>query len=109
LSAAYAYLLLDEQVEVGRQLAARQDGSLRTRRAEAWTAPHKSFQAAAIRRIGARAAWQAYFRTHDVFLLPTAFVPAFPHDHSEAPPGPLVGRLDASPLPRARAPNPSYS
>lgn len=30
----------------------------------------------------ARAAWQEYFRTYDVFLLPTAFVPAFPHDHS---------------------------
>jgi amidase len=23
-----------------------------------------------------------YFRTHDAFLLPTAFVPAFPHDHT---------------------------
>jgi amidase len=104
LSAAYAYLLLDEQVEVARQLAARQDGSLRTRRAEAWTAPHKSFQAAAIRRIAARAAWQAYFRTHDVFLLPTAFVPAFPHDHSEAPPGPLVGRLDERVITTAKGP-----
>jgi amidase len=33
------------------------------------------------RRRAARAVWQAYFRTHDAFLLPTAFVPAFPHDH----------------------------
>jgi amidase len=27
--------------------------------------------------------WQEYFKDHDVFLLPVAFVPAFPHDHSE--------------------------
>ena len=59
LSAAFGYLLLDDQVEVGRQLAARQDGSLRTQRAEAWTAPHKSFQAAVNGRMAARTAWQA--------------------------------------------------
>jgi amidase len=29
----------------------------------------------------ARATWQEYFHTHDAFLLPTAFVPAFKHDH----------------------------
>lgn len=33
--------------------------------------------------MAARAVWQEYFRTHDAFLLPTAFVPAFPHDHSQ--------------------------
>ena len=30
----------------------------------------------------ARGIWQAYFRTHDAFLMPTALVPAFPHDQS---------------------------
>ena len=30
-----------------------------------------------------RAVWQAFFRTHDAFLLPTALVPAFPHDQSQ--------------------------
>jgi amidase len=30
----------------------------------------------------ARAIWQDYFATHDAFLMPTAFVPAFPHDQS---------------------------
>ena len=29
-----------------------------------------------------RGIWQAYFRTHDAFLMPTALVPAFPHDQS---------------------------
>ena len=32
--------------------------------------------------MAARQAWQDYFRTHDAFLMPTAFVAAFPHDHS---------------------------
>ena len=31
--------------------------------------------------MAARATWQQYFHTHDAFLLPTAFVPAFKHDH----------------------------
>jgi amidase len=38
--------------------------------------------------MAARATWQEYFRTHDAFLLPTAFVPAFKHDH-----GPLNRRV----------------
>ena len=38
------------------------------------------------RRFGFRRAWQKYFETHDVFLMPVAFVPAFPHDHSEPMP-----------------------
>jgi len=48
----------------------------------AWTAPHKHFLAAEDRRIAARAVWQKYFETRDAFFLPTAFVTAFPHDHS---------------------------
>ena len=94
LAATFAYLLPDDQVEQARQLATRQDGSLQTWRAQVWTAPHKSFQFATVRRMAARALWQDYFRTHDAFLMPTAFVPAFPHDHSEAPPGPAVVRYD---------------
>src|SRR5260370_42043875 len=37
------------------------------------------------RRRAARGIWQAYFRTHDTFLMPTALVPAFPHDQSGNP------------------------
>jgi amidase len=31
----------------------------------------------------ARCLWREYFQTHDAFLLPNTFVPAFPHDHVE--------------------------
>jgi amidase len=34
-------------------------------------------------RLAFRALWQHYFKDVDVFLSPVAFVPAFPHDHSE--------------------------
>jgi amidase len=52
----------------------------------------QEYRAAGRERIAARAAWQAYFRTHDAFLLPTAFVAAFPHDHS-----PMSSRTLATP------------
>src|SRR5712692_1651890 len=45
--------------------------------------PHGRWLAETTRRMQARAAWQAHFEMYDVFLLPTAFVAAFPHDHSE--------------------------
>jgi amidase len=106
LAATFAYLLPDDQVEPVRQLATRQDGSIRARRARAWTAPHKSYQIATLRRMAARAMWQEYFRTHDAFLMPTAFVTAFPHDHSEAPPGPAVVRIDDRVIATAEGPRP---
>jgi amidase len=94
LSAVYAFALRDDQIEAVRQLAASPDGSFRAKRARAWTALPKQLQAAQGHRLAARAAWQAYFRTHDAFLLPTAFVPAFPHDHSATPPRPAGSPLD---------------
>jgi amidase len=36
-------------------------------------------------RMAARALWQTFFREVDAFLMPAAFVPAFPHDHSAPP------------------------
>jgi len=106
LAATFAYLLPDDQVEQARQLATRQDDSIQTRRAQVWTAPHKSFQFATLRRMAARALWQDYFRTHDAFLMPTAFVPAFPHDHSEAPLGPAVVRYDDLVIATSTGPRP---
>ena len=44
--------------------------------------PIKELLAMDGRRRGARGIWQAWFRDHDAFLMPTAFVPAFPHDPS---------------------------
>jgi amidase len=106
LAATFAYLSPDEQVEQLRHLAASQPGSIRTRRAQAWTAPHKSFQFATLRRMAARAMWQEYFRTHDAFLMPTAFAAAFPHDHSEASPGLAVVRHDSRVIATAEGPRP---
>jgi amidase len=74
--------LRPEQVEAMRPLAARQDESHLTRYARAVTAPSSYIGVAHVRRMAARAVWQEYFSTHDAFLLPTAFVPAFPHDAS---------------------------
>ena len=48
-------------------------------------APHGRWVAETANRFAARALWEEYFREHDVFLMPVAFVPAFPHDHSEPP------------------------
>ena len=82
LMSTYAYELQDDLIEETRELAAKKDGSDEARAAWAWTAPHKHFQMANVARMTAKAVWQDYFRTHDVFILPTTFVPAFPHDHS---------------------------
>jgi amidase len=45
--------------------------------------PHERWSAETAKRLAARTVWQEYFKDHDVFLMPVAFVPAFPHDHSE--------------------------
>jgi amidase len=82
LNSVFAFQLRDDRIEQVRQRATNQDGTYQARRALAWTAPHKHFLAAERRRMVARAAWQQYFDTHDAFLLPTAFVTAFPHNHS---------------------------
>jgi amidase len=69
-----------EQRERLRPLASRTDDAHLTRFARALTAPTSYFGPVHGRRLAARATWQEYFRTHDAFLLPTAFVTAFPHD-----------------------------
>src|SRR5216110_2526647 len=45
------------------------------------TALHREWLRQSSRRLEARARWQDFFRTHDAFLMPSAFVAAFPHDH----------------------------
>jgi amidase len=44
------------------------------------TSPHKVFLQMQRRQLQARAAWQEYFREYDVFLMPVAFIAAFPHE-----------------------------
>jgi len=74
-----------DQIPALRQRAAVQDGSYLARYALAVTASDAYMQAMETRRRQARGVWQAYFRTHDAFLLPTALVPAFPHDPAGTP------------------------
>ena len=51
--------------------------------AAAATAPHARWLHQTEDRLVYRRLWQKYFETHDVFLMPTTFTAAFPHDHSE--------------------------
>ncbi|HKZ05221.1 MAG TPA: amidase [Methylomirabilota bacterium] len=82
LAALYTPPARDEQLDELRRLASVRDGSPVSRWAAALTADIRQFRAMDGRRRAARAAWSSYFRTHDAFLMPTAFVTAFPHDHS---------------------------
>jgi amidase len=93
LWATFAFLMRDDQVDAQRALAASEPTTHRGRRARAWTASPRYLGAAHSRRLAARAAWQDYFRTHDAFLMPTSFVPAFPHDSSPS----MDGRRLATP------------
>jgi amidase len=45
--------------------------------------PHARWLNETQRRLTSRAIWQKYFENHDVFLVPTSFTAAFPHDYSE--------------------------
>ena len=72
----------EDQLPGLRQLAANQDGSYLARYARAVTASDAYLQTIETRRRVARGIWQAYFRTHDAFLMPTALVPTFPHDQT---------------------------
>jgi len=80
LIARYGQPVREDQIPGLRQRAAIQDGSYLARYALAATASDAYMRTMEIRRRQARGVWQAYFRTSDAFLLPTALVPAFPHD-----------------------------
>lgn len=43
---------------------------------------HREVQVAYRERGAAKRAWAEFFKTHDIFLMPVDFLPAFPHDHS---------------------------
>jgi amidase len=43
--------------------------------------PHSRWFAQTLRQMNSRTLWHEYFQSYDVFLLPTAFSVAFPHDH----------------------------
>ena len=82
LHATFAAGLTDDQIDGLRRRAENQDGSYAAKQALAMTAPPRFLARADGLRMRARALWQDYFATHDAFLMPTAFVPAFLHDHT---------------------------
>jgi amidase len=81
LDSFFADEMPDEKLAEVRARADKQDGSWEALTALAQAGPRKNFIAARRKQMKARATWQEYFHTHDAFLLPTAFVPAFKHDH----------------------------
>jgi amidase len=66
-----------------RPAAARDDGTLASIFAQTVVDPISRFIAHEREQQRARAAWRAAFQELDVFLMPTNFVAAFPHDHSD--------------------------
>ena len=83
----YYYLLMaaigapeDDEVKELPARAAAGDDSLAMLRARALTDTHARFREVQAQRLRAQEIWQGFFRDHDGFLMPTAFVPAFPHD-----------------------------
>ena len=85
LIARYTQPAREDQLPGLRQLAASQDTSYLARYARAITASDAYMRTVEARRRAARGVWQAYFRTHDAFLMPTALVPAFAHDQVGTP------------------------
>jgi amidase len=79
LGAFFSMTLPDDEFERARETAAKGTDRAFTL---GTAALHRDWLPQTGKRLAARATWAEYFKTHDAFLLPTAFVPAFPHDHS---------------------------
>ncbi len=77
-------------------VAARDDGSEASIFAQAMLDPYRRVLDHDRDQLRARAAWQAAFQDIDVFLMPSSFVAAFPHDHAPM----AQRRLGASAGPR---------
>lgn len=77
--AAMAKFMLPQDIEQARKAAQAGDPVGRALD-RAITAPQSVFQEANAGRCASLGMWQEYFRTHDAFLMPVAFTPAFPHD-----------------------------
>ena len=79
LNAFFSATLMQDDFDAVLEARAKGADDPWTRGAGAY---HREWLPWSAARLAARAVWQAYFRTHDAFLMPVAFVPAFPHDHS---------------------------
>jgi amidase len=83
----YAYLLnayvsggaTEPEIEKLKTQVEQGDKSTENIRAMAYTNRYKYFREQDAKRMKAREDWQEFFRDYDAFILPVAFVPAFPH------------------------------
>ena len=71
-----------EQIEQLRALSPAGDDLVLASAKIAAEDSHRQWAEANENRYRIRAAWRRYFHQYDAFLMPTSFVPAFPHDHS---------------------------
>jgi amidase len=69
----------DSEIEILRESIDSDEKNLSNIRAKAFSNPHKYFKQLESRRLKAREDWQKYFSGYDAFVMPVAFVPAFPH------------------------------
>ncbi len=83
LLAAFLSVTLPDAVFKGIQQAA--GGGADDPFVKGTTSLHRDWLRESGQRLKARELWQGYFKTHDAFLMPVAFVPAFPHDHKGEP------------------------
>lgn len=82
----YIYLLfaaLQASFPMNKRLDDLSDVKLVAIFSKAMKATNAEVQEKELERMAARQAWQHYFKTHDAFLMPVNFIPAFPHDHSD--------------------------
>ena len=79
----FAFVTADMNDDARKQARTRFESNPQDIAAAAAVAPHARWLHETRRRLAVRALWQKYFESHDVFLLPTTFTAAFPHDHSE--------------------------
>ena len=83
----YSYLLnayisgsaTEPEIEKLRTEVRQGDKSTENIRAMAYTNRYKYFREQDSKRMKAREDWQEFFRHYDAFIMPVAFVPAFPH------------------------------
>ncbi len=75
-------VLSDEEIELMRQSLDSPWQYYARNWLEGYESSHRRWMERSQERLKARQIWQDYFKTHDAFLMPENFVPAFPHAHN---------------------------
>jgi len=73
----FSVMPAERQQQIRGKLAKRSDGY-----AKGALSDFAAWQGQNLKRLALRARWETFFESIDVFLLPTAFTTAFPHDHT---------------------------